>query len=133
MAEYAGSEQERRFPPECLTTEVALVFAACGMNEMDSRLLASAPVDADQRGIHSHGTLRVPGYADKLTKGGVDPRGRPRVVTEVALLSSSMAATRWGRRSRGRSRCIRVDTVSREIRHSRRRVDAERTLSAGPA
>ena len=47
------------------------------MEDADASLLADALVNADQRGIHSHGTLRVPDYVDKLTKGGVDPRGRP--------------------------------------------------------
>ncbi|HET6806155.1 MAG TPA: Ldh family oxidoreductase, partial [Frateuria sp.] len=81
MAEYPGSEQERRFMPDWLTDRVARIFAACGMSQQDAHLLAVALVDADQRGIHSHGTLRVPDYVDKLTKGGVNPRGRPRVAT----------------------------------------------------
>src|SRR5207237_423919 len=38
----------------------------------------------DQRGIHSHGTLRVPEYVKKLTSGGVDPRGKPRVASQSA-------------------------------------------------
>ena len=82
MAEYPGSEQEQRFMPAWLTARVARIFAACGMSGDDSRLLAAALVDADQRGIHSHGTLRVPDYVDKLTKGGVDPHGRPRVASD---------------------------------------------------
>ena len=48
--------------------------------EADAALLAGALAAADQRGIHSHGTLRVPEYVDKLTTGGVDPRGRPEIV-----------------------------------------------------
>jgi LDH2 family malate/lactate/ureidoglycolate dehydrogenase len=83
MAEYPGHERERRFPPARLTADVARIFAACGMDEADAALLAAALVDADQRGIHSHGTLRVPDYVHKLTKGGVDPRGRPRVASEA--------------------------------------------------
>ncbi len=83
MAEYPGTERERRFPPERLAAEVSRVFAACGMADRDARLLADALVAADQRGIHSHGTLRVPDYVEKLTRGGVDPRGRPRVVSDA--------------------------------------------------
>ena len=38
---------------------------------------------ADLRGVHSHGLLRVPEYAEKLREGGVDPRGRPRVARDA--------------------------------------------------
>jgi len=86
MAEYPGSEHETRIMPATLAADVAAIFAACGMSAEDAALLAGSLAAADQRGIHSHGTLRVPEYVDKLTKGGVDPRGRP------ALTSDSGAA-----------------------------------------
>lgn len=82
MAEYPGSESERRIAPEILLETIATIFRACAMSEADAHLLASALVNADQRGIHSHGTLRVPDYVEKLTTGGVDPRGRPSIVSD---------------------------------------------------
>ncbi len=82
MAQYPGSENERRITPSALRRAAAGIFAACGMGEADADLLASALVAADQRGIHSHGTLRVPDYVEKLTRGGVDPLGRPRLASE---------------------------------------------------
>ena len=82
MAQYPGSENERRIMPSELRQAAAAIFAACGMGEADADLLAGALVAADQRGIHSHGTLRVPDYVEKLTRGGVDPRGRPRLASE---------------------------------------------------
>ena len=59
MAEYPGSETERRIEPAELRTIVTRIFRACGMDDADSDLLARALVNADQRGIHSHGVLRV--------------------------------------------------------------------------
>jgi LDH2 family malate/lactate/ureidoglycolate dehydrogenase len=59
---------------------VEAVFQRCGMDEGAAALLADSLVTADLRGVHSHGVLRVPEYVHKLTQGGVDPRGRPRVV-----------------------------------------------------
>jgi LDH2 family malate/lactate/ureidoglycolate dehydrogenase len=82
MAEYPGSETERRIDPGALRRGVAGIFAACGMGTEDAALLADALASADQRGIHSHGVLRVPDYVDKLTRGGVDPRGRPRLASD---------------------------------------------------
>ena len=61
---------------------VAAVFARCGMEEGDARRLADSLVSADLGGVHSHGVLRVPEYAKKLTVDGVDPRGRPGVERE---------------------------------------------------
>lgn len=82
MAEYPGSEDERRIMPAALHEAVTAIFEACGMNGEDAGLLAGTLVEADQRGIHSHGTLRVPDYVGKLTKGGVDPRARPAIVRD---------------------------------------------------
>ena len=49
------------------------------MSDDDAALLADSLVQADLRGIHSHGVLRVPDYVAKLTREGVNPRGVPRV------------------------------------------------------
>jgi LDH2 family malate/lactate/ureidoglycolate dehydrogenase len=83
MADYPGSEGERRVRAEALRRVVAETFGRCGMSAEDAALLAETLVRADLRGIHSHGVLRVPEYVEKLTRGGVDPRGRPRVVRDV--------------------------------------------------
>jgi LDH2 family malate/lactate/ureidoglycolate dehydrogenase len=52
------------------------------MSDADAALLSESLVHADLRGVHSHGVLRIPDYVKKLTKDGVDPRGRPRIVSE---------------------------------------------------
>ena len=83
MAEYPGSEHERRVTAERLEASVAGIFRACGMSDADARLLTRTLVHADLRGIHSHGVLRVPDYVKKLTKDGVDPKGRPRILRET--------------------------------------------------
>jgi LDH2 family malate/lactate/ureidoglycolate dehydrogenase len=84
MAEYPGVESERRFPHEALDQLVRAVFERCGMAEVDAGTVADQLVKADLRGIHSHGVMRVPLYVSKLTKGGVDPRGRPRVTKDAS-------------------------------------------------
>ena len=74
---------ERRVQAEALLPLVNEVFVRCGMNFTDAGYLAGSLVDADLRGVHSHGVLRVPEYVKKLTTGGVNPRGRPLVVRDV--------------------------------------------------
>jgi LDH2 family malate/lactate/ureidoglycolate dehydrogenase len=84
MAEYPGVESERRFSHESLYGVVRAIFERCAMAEADAGVVADQLVKADLRGIHSHGVMRVPLYVDKLTKGGVDPRGRPRVIKDAS-------------------------------------------------
>lgn len=83
MANYPGIESERRFQPEMVQGTVAGVFRACGMGEADADLLADMLVEADLRGIHSHGVMRVPNYVKRLTTGGVDPKGRPTLTRDT--------------------------------------------------
>ena len=88
MSAYPSSDQDRRVAAEPLRRFVSDVFGRCGMSATDAALLADTLVTADLRGVHSHGVLRVPEYAKKLTGGGVDPNGKPRVARDsgAALL-----------------------------------------------
>ena len=84
MAEYPGSHNEKRVAPSALHEQVASIFRACGMAPQHAATLTDSLVQADLRGIHSHGVLRVPDYVAKLTRGGVDPIGEPTVVKDHA-------------------------------------------------
>jgi LDH2 family malate/lactate/ureidoglycolate dehydrogenase len=86
MANYPGSETERRFAAHDLQHGVQAIFEACGMSPEDAGLLAETLVLADLRGIHSHGAMRVPNYVDRLTRGGVDPKGQPTIVKDAAAV-----------------------------------------------
>ncbi len=72
-------DEGRRIAAQELLELVTAVFGRCGMGENDARLLADSLVFADLSGIHSHGVLRVPEYAKKMTVGGVDPKGQPQI------------------------------------------------------
>ena len=76
------SETEQRVDATELLTLVRTLFNRCGMDEPDAELLADSLVNADVRGVHSHGVLRVPEYVKKLTRDGVNPRGRPKIVRD---------------------------------------------------
>ena len=58
------------------------MFQSAGMGEDDAILLADSLIVADLGGTHSHGVLRVPEYVKKMTTDGVNPVGRPYVVTD---------------------------------------------------
>lgn len=85
MPAYPQTGTEKRVAPEELQSLVGEIFESCGMSAEDAALLADTLVAADVAGIHSHGVLRVPEYVRKLRgEGGVDPHGRPQVVSDRA-------------------------------------------------
>jgi LDH2 family malate/lactate/ureidoglycolate dehydrogenase len=68
---------------EQLEPYVADVFKATGMATEDARLMARILVTADLRGVHTHGVSFVPTYVNRLLDpNGIDPRGRPSVVSD---------------------------------------------------
>ncbi len=75
-------DDEIRVNAEELLELVVAVFERCGMSQADAALLADSLVDADLCGTHSHGVIRVPEYAEKLTVKGVNPTAKPEVVRE---------------------------------------------------
>jgi LDH2 family malate/lactate/ureidoglycolate dehydrogenase len=81
LAIYPTTENDRRVDEQALAAIVTRIFERCGMSAEDASLLGRTLVHSDMRGVHSHGVLRVPDYVKKLTVDGVDPKGRPRIVS----------------------------------------------------
>ncbi len=82
MTAYPAGKSDRRVDHRALEALVAAILGSAGMDAPDAQVVASSLVVSDLRGVHSHGTMRVPEYVDKLTTGGVDPRGRPHVARD---------------------------------------------------
>ena len=80
MDSMSESDSETRVDVEELLKLVVAVFERCGMSQADAALLTDSLVYADLCGTHSHGVLRVPEYAEKLTTQGVNPTAKPQVV-----------------------------------------------------
>ena len=80
MSYYPSVSSDSCVDAGTLLARVTAIFEDCGMEPRDATLLADSLVMADLRGVHSHGILRVPEYVKKLTRDGVNPKGRPAVV-----------------------------------------------------
>lgn len=77
-----------------LTESHRRVFRGAGLPESAAATVAEALVDADLRGIPSHGTLLVPMYVDRLLAGSVSTRTEADVVLDggaVAVLDAGDA------------------------------------------
>jgi len=58
------------------------MFQSAGMSDGDATLVSDSLIVADLGGTHSHGVLRVPEYVKKMTVDGVNPVGRPSLVSD---------------------------------------------------
>ncbi|WP_309082475.1 Ldh family oxidoreductase, partial [Zhihengliuella sp.] len=61
------------FPPQDLVRFAKDALIARGVPAADALLTARSLVQADQRGIYSHGLLRLPLYCEALRLGGINP------------------------------------------------------------
>lgn len=57
-----------------LRVTVAGIFRGVGVPEGDAAVVADSLVEADLRGVSSHGVVRVPTYVTGLTSGEINPR-----------------------------------------------------------
>ncbi|MBX5439899.1 MAG: Ldh family oxidoreductase [Solirubrobacteraceae bacterium] len=80
--------------PRWLTAGLTRVFAAAGLSDRAAATVAEALVDADLRGIPSHGAMLTPMYVDRLRRGSVTTAERAEVVVDagaVAVLDAGHA------------------------------------------
>ncbi|MBQ8506817.1 MAG: Ldh family oxidoreductase [Clostridia bacterium] len=54
----------------------------CGVSTVDAQTTAAVLVNADMRGIHSHGVIRMIGYVECLLSGGVRADAIPNIASE---------------------------------------------------
>jgi LDH2 family malate/lactate/ureidoglycolate dehydrogenase len=60
------------------------ILDAAGFPTSAAELVADSLVDAEARGISSHGVVRTPIYSERLRAGLLDPQAKPVVVKERA-------------------------------------------------
>ena len=56
----------------------------CNVRENDANITAKVLVNADMRGIHSHGLIRLINYIDCLLSDGIKAQATPQIVSETA-------------------------------------------------
>lgn len=77
-------------------TVAARAFEAHGISTADAELVADVLVDADARGKHSHGLLRLPRFVRGIEHGNVDPDGAITVVRERGATATLDGGSRLG-------------------------------------
>src|SRR5438105_4544126 len=67
---------------DALRDYMTQLFTRLGVPAEDAALLSDSLVEADLRGVHSHGMLMVPGYVDRIRRGEVNLRPQIKTVRE---------------------------------------------------
>ncbi|GAB3143055.1 Ldh family oxidoreductase [Micromonospora sonneratiae] len=81
-------------PVRWLTDAVASVFGALGFSDPAAHVVAESLVDADMRGIPSHGVMLVPMYVERIQAGSVTRAEEADVIRDkgaVAVLDAGHA------------------------------------------
>ncbi|MDF1742510.1 MAG: Ldh family oxidoreductase [Gimesia sp.] len=94
--------QEVLIPLEPLKELLVKLFVRMGMFQVEAEIAADRLIEADLRGIHSHGSRTAERYLEAMDMGDIDPRAQILTISEtpaIAVLDGSrgvghVAATR---------------------------------------
>lgn len=85
--------QELVVSADALRDLIVKMFVKKGMFAVEAEMVADRLIEADLRGIHSHGSRAAPRYLSAIDLGDIDPRGSTATVTR----SPAMAVLDGGR------------------------------------
>ena len=81
----AGDETGTYYPVEALRDFTYNIFVKAGLPEADARIETDSLIEANLRGVDTHGITRMLGiYVQRLRCGAVNPRPEPKIVAETA-------------------------------------------------
>jgi LDH2 family malate/lactate/ureidoglycolate dehydrogenase len=72
----------RKVDAQQLEQLVATMFAKAGLSREDADFMGQCLVNADLRGVHSHGTRWAPNYLRSLKSGGINAQAKATVVQD---------------------------------------------------
>jgi LDH2 family malate/lactate/ureidoglycolate dehydrogenase len=81
------SAQEIVVPAEPLKGLLVSMYVKKGMFRAEAEMAAARQVEADLRGIQSHGSRATPRYLKAMDTGDIDPRGQTLVVKRTAAIA----------------------------------------------
>jgi len=77
------SEEEIRIPPQKLNSFCTEALVKLGVPTEDARIVADVLVQADLRGIDSHGVARMSRYVNGIQQGMMNPKPDPKITHET--------------------------------------------------
>lgn len=74
--------ETRYVKPERIRAFVVRLFCQAGVSEDDAGMVADNLIDADLRGVSTHGLTRIPLYFEKIDAGLCNPKARPVILRD---------------------------------------------------
>lgn len=68
---------------EAMRAFAAALLVDAGASESNARIVSAHLVESSQRGVHSHGVLRIPQYLAEIETGAVDPIAVPTIAYDA--------------------------------------------------
>ena len=99
-------------PAPWLHDAVGSVFEAVGFSAGAARSVAEALVEADMRGVASHGTMLVPMYIDRIRAGSVSRREQAEVVVDAGAIAVLDAGHALGQLTGDQAMALAVEKAS---------------------
>ncbi len=90
------SDRSVRVPAPALLAATTRVFAALGLPDAAATAVAEGLVEADMRGIPSHGLMLVPMYAERIQAGSVTTVTEAETVADLGAIAVLDAANALG-------------------------------------
>ena len=82
MRSLGSSDMAQLVNADELPARVAGIFTRLDVPSDEARIVAEHLIEADLRGVHSHGVIRVPTYVTGIQKGSINPRPKIEVVED---------------------------------------------------
>jgi ureidoglycolate dehydrogenase (NAD+) len=99
----------RRVDALALEDVARQMLAAAGMEAGEARVVAQCLVEANLRGVDSHGVLRLPQYVDALRRGVINRSPQPRIVARRGAVALVDADGGYGYRPTFQAVSVAVD------------------------
>jgi LDH2 family malate/lactate/ureidoglycolate dehydrogenase len=108
-----GAAHRVRVSADWLEETVTAIFTALEFGPEDAGLIASALVEADLRGVGSHGVLLVPMYVERLLAGGVTRERELSIVHDAGAALVADARGGMGQLSSPQAMTLAVQRAGR--------------------
>lgn len=71
------------------------VLVGNGVSEENARIITNCLVQADLRGVDSHGLNRIPSYMERVRQGLLDPRAVPQLTKVTPVVAQVSISTHF--------------------------------------
>jgi LDH2 family malate/lactate/ureidoglycolate dehydrogenase len=100
-------------PASRLTEAAARLLSAAGLGESPAEVVAGSLVDADMRGVSSHGVMLVPMYVERLRAGSVSPHTEAKLVADSGTLALLDGDNMFGQLSGDQAMSLAIEKAGR--------------------